>query len=85
MFLSPLYAEVFANVTGAVLELFSTDGAEGAARGAGIGAGIFQNPTDAFSGFNPIKVYEPIRELQDTYQEAYAKWYQVLKNILPSI
>jgi xylulokinase len=85
MFHSPLYAEVFANVTGAVLELYNTDGAEGAARGAGIGAEIFKDPADAFSGFNPIKVYEPIRELQDTYQEAYAKWYQVLTNTLPSI
>ncbi|MEE9167603.1 MAG: FGGY family carbohydrate kinase [Candidatus Neomarinimicrobiota bacterium] len=85
MFLSPLYAEIFANVTGAVLELYDTDGAEGAARGAGIGAGIFKDPTDAFSGFNPIEVHEPIRELQETYQEAYSKWYQVLKHFLPSI
>ena len=41
MFLSPLFARAFADVTGAAVELYETDGAQGAARGAGVGAGVF--------------------------------------------
>ncbi len=33
MFLSPLFAEAFATVTGATVELYNTDGSQGAARG----------------------------------------------------
>jgi len=50
MFLSPLFAEAFATVTGASVELYNTDGSQGAARGAGIGAGIYKGPEDAFTG-----------------------------------
>ncbi len=39
MFLSDVFAEAFANTSGATLELYDTDGATGAARAAGIGAG----------------------------------------------
>ena len=44
MFLSPLFGEAFATVTGSVVELYNTDGSQGAARGAGIGAGIYREP-----------------------------------------
>ena len=40
MFLSPLFRETLAGVSGATIELFDTDGSVGAAKGAGIGAGI---------------------------------------------
>ena len=43
MFLSPLFREAFANTTSAIVELYNTDGAQGAARGAGVGAGIYNN------------------------------------------
>ena len=48
LFLSPLFREVFAAVTGAVVELYDTDGAQGAARGAGFGAGFYSSLDDAF-------------------------------------
>ena len=40
MFLSPLFRQTLASVSGAPIELYDTDGSVGAARGAGIGAGI---------------------------------------------
>jgi xylulokinase len=79
MFLSPLFAEAFATVTGASVELYNTDGSQGAARGAGIGAGIYKGPADAFVGLKPVKTIEPNEKLASAYQEAYQTWEAVLK------
>ena len=79
MFLSPLFAEAFATVTGASVELYNTDGSQGAARGAGIGAGIYKGPADAFVGLKPVKTIKPNKKLASAYQEAYQTWELVLK------
>jgi len=79
MFLSPLFAEAFATVTGASVELYNTDGSQGAARGAGIGAGIYKGPADAFVGLKPVKTVKPNKKLASAYQEAYQTWELVLK------
>lgn len=82
MFLSPLFAEAFATVTGARVELYNTDGSQGAARGAGIGAGIYSDAKAAFNGLQTIKTIEPRRDQQNAYQEAYQRWLTVLKRQL---
>jgi xylulokinase len=82
MFLSPLFAEAFATVTQATVELYNTDGSQGAARGAGIGAGIYKGPEDAFVGLQPVKTIEPNAKLAQEYQEAYGKWVGVLSKLL---
>ncbi len=74
MFLSPLFAETFATVTGATVELFDTDGSQGAARGAGIGAGIYKSHQEAFTGLRAVKVVEPDSSQTAPLHEAYAKW-----------
>jgi len=79
MFLSPLFAEAFATVTGASVELYNTDGSQGAARGAGIGAGIYKGPADAFVGLKPVRTVKPNKKLASAYQEAYQTWELVLK------
>jgi len=79
MFLSPLFAEAFATVTESVVELYNTDGSQGAARGAGIGAGIYKGPEDAFVGLQPVKTIEPNEKLTTSYKEAYERWENVLK------
>jgi xylulokinase len=79
MFLSPLFAEAFATVTKSVVELYNTDGSQGAARGAGIGAGIYKEMQDAFVGLEPIKTIEPNNKLAPAYAEAYDKWEGILK------
>ncbi|HEX8530038.1 MAG TPA: carbohydrate kinase, partial [Cytophagales bacterium] len=78
MFLSPLFGEAFAATTGATVELYNTDGAQGAARGAGIGAGLYKSTTEAFTGLRTTRVIEPRPELRDAYQEAYLRWLRVL-------
>jgi xylulokinase len=92
MFLSPLFAEAFATITGATVELYNTDGSQGAARGAGIGAGIYSSCVvrdascvkgntqyeSAFVGLEPVKSIEPNEKLTSVYQEAYGRWEEVL-------
>ncbi len=82
MFLSPLFGEAFATVTGAHIDLLHTDGSQGAARGAGIGAGIYRSDRDAFLGLNVVRVIEPNKDLASPYQKAYEEWEGVLRSEL---
>jgi xylulokinase len=82
MFLSPIFAEAFATVTKSVVELYNTDGSQGAARGAGIGAGLYRDAKDAFAGLKPVKTIEPSKSMRSAYQQAYDTWEKVLKNEL---
>lgn len=82
MFLSPLFCEAFATVTGATVELYNTDGAQGAARAGGIGAGIYASEKEAFRGLQAIRTIEPNQSLAQAYQEAYQKWIGVLEREL---
>ena len=52
MFLSDVFCKTFAAITGAVVELYNTDGAQGAARGAGIGAEIYKDYDQALPVWN---------------------------------
>ena len=82
MFLSPIFREAFATVSQAVVELYNTDGSQGAARGAGIGAGIYKNPQDAFIGLKTTEVIEPKYEMLPIYKNAYEKWVKILESKL---
>ncbi len=82
MFLSSLFAQAFASVTGSIVELYNTDGAQGAARGAGIGAGIYSNYKEAFVGLDRQKVIEPDKTYQQAYQNAYSNWLSILQSQL---
>lgn len=80
MFLSEVFAEALVNTSGCVLELYNTDGALGAARAAGVGAGIFKGFKECFRGMEMVKRIVPELTLQDRYQEIYSKWKPGLKN-----
>jgi xylulokinase len=82
MFLSPLFAEAFATMTQATVQLYNTDGSQGAARGAGIGAGVYKSPDEAFVGLEPVKTIEPSEKLSSAYKQAYEGWEEVLKKQL---
>lgn len=79
MFLSPVFSSTFASITGAVVELYNTDGAQGAARGAGFGAGIYKSLNEAFSGLKAVKTIEPDHAKLQAYQDAYGRWLTVLQ------
>ena len=72
MFLSPIFRETLAGVTGAVIELHDTDGSVGAAKGAGIGIGIYKDNNEAFSTLEKLAVIEPAGS--ERYLEAYEVW-----------
>ncbi|MDE7495880.1 MAG: carbohydrate kinase, partial [Muribaculaceae bacterium] len=78
MFLSPLFRETLAGVSGATIALFDTDGAIGAARGAGIGAGIYADNHEAFSSLSIIEEVAPATD-RTPYIEAYELWKERLK------
>ena len=78
MFLSPLFRNTLAGVSGATIELYDTDGSVGAAKGAGIGAGIYKNADEAFASLDKLEVIEPDAAKRGEYQDAYARWKNVL-------
>lgn len=78
MFLSPLFTQLLADLTGASVLLYNTDGSIGAARGAGIGAGIYADENDAFAGIDIISKVEPCSRTSDIYSQLYAGWKQDL-------
>jgi xylulokinase len=78
MFLSPLFRTALATVTDAVIELFDTDGAAGAAKGAGVGAGIYKTPEEALASLKRITVIEPDITSKERYEKAYDRWKSLL-------
>ena len=79
MFLSPIFRDTLAGVTGATIELCDTDGSVGAARGAGMGAGIYKDHNEAFATLKKLQVIEPDNKNEAAYKEAYERWASKLK------
>lgn len=82
MFQSDLFRETLATVTGARIELYDTDGSVGAARGAGIGAGVYHSPAEAFDTLQHVGDTEPDTGKIDATRSAYAGWKRQLLNVL---
>jgi xylulokinase len=74
MYLSPLFRQTLANVTGATIGLYDTDGSIGAARGAGIGAGIYRDHHEAFDTLQQLTTVEPCAADIGGTREAYERW-----------
>jgi xylulokinase len=79
MFLSKTFSETIAGVLNAPIELYNTDGAQGAARGAGIGAGLYKDPKKAFTGLKVEATIEPKKETAAAYKAAYGQWVKALE------
>jgi xylulokinase len=82
MFLSPLFRNTLAGVSGATIELYDTDGSVGAAKGAGIGAGIYANADEAFATLEKLEVIAPDTSKAAEYRAAYDLWKGRLREIL---
>jgi xylulokinase len=78
MFLSKVFRETLAEISGATIELYDTDGSIGAANGAGIGSGIYGSFDEAFENLNRRMVVEPANKDHDRYSEAYGQWLTTL-------
>ncbi|WP_075187115.1 xylulokinase [Teredinibacter haidensis] len=81
MFLSDVFATAFANTTQAAVEVYETDGAEGAARAAALGCGYFSNAKEAFSSLARVNVIEPDTNKVGQYQQAYGEWVAALPSV----
>jgi xylulokinase len=81
LFLSPVFRQTLSNITGATIELYNTDGSVGAARGAGIGAGIYKNTEEAFSSLKKILTVTPEEKDIPASIKAYKKWLKALNDI----
>jgi len=78
MFLSNVFRNTLAGVSGATIELYDTDGSVGAAKGAGIGAGIYKDHDEAFATLEKLQVIEPDEVHRKEYLHAYAEWKEQL-------
>ena len=74
MFLSSIFRNTLASITGATIELFDTDGSVGAAKGAGIGAGIYRDNNEAFASLERLEIIEPDANNAMQYADAYSLW-----------
>ncbi len=82
LFLSPIFRETLAAVSGSKIELYNTDGAIGAARGAGLGAGIYQSEKEAFESLQIVSHTVPEALNSAAVKVAYEHWKEVLKKHL---
>jgi len=74
LFLSSLFRRTLATLTGARIELFNTDGALGAARGAALGAGFYKSREEAFASLRRLEVVEPVASDREALEAGYAAW-----------
>lgn len=82
MFLSDIFRNTLAGVSGAQIELYETDGSVGAAKGAGMGCGFYKDHNEAFASLEKLTVVEPDEKLRPEYLDAYTRWKDNLGKIL---
>ena len=82
MFLSDIFRNTLAGVSGATIELYETDGSVGAAKGAGMGCGIYKDNNEAFATLKKLSVIEPDESRRGEYLEAYASWKEILQKLI---
>ena len=82
LFQSKIFQEAFVNTCNVGLELYNTDGSQGAARGAGIGCGYYTSVEKAFEGLKKIKTIDPSEKLVTEYQKNYMIWKNKLETVL---
>lgn len=79
LFLSPVFRQTLSDITGATIELYNTDGSIGAARGAGMGVGVYKNAEEAFSTLKKVVTVTPEKKNEIAGLEAYERWVTMLK------
>ena len=82
MFLSSIFRDTLASISGATIRLYDTDGSFGAARGAGLGANIYANEDEAFASLKQLATIAPRKDYETPLQEAYQRWKEILNQNL---
>lgn len=78
MFLSDIFRQTLASTSGASIELLETDGSVGAAKGAGMGCGIYKDHDEAFASLKRLAVIDPDMACREEYLAAYEQWKKAL-------
>jgi xylulokinase len=78
MFLSPIFRNTLAGISGATIELYNTDGSVGAARGAAVGSGYYKSFAEAFRSLKKLETIEPDTSKKAQYEDAYGSWKDLL-------
>jgi xylulokinase len=82
LFQSPVFTEAFVNTCNVELEIYNTDGSQGAARGAGIGTGYYANEDNAFKGLKVIQKMIPDKNMVANYENIYQTWKAGLEKLI---
>lgn len=82
MFLSEIFRNTLAGVSGATIELYETDGSVGAAKGSGMGCGIYKDNNEAFATLKKLSVIEPDEKHRTEYLNAYSSWKEKLQQVM---
>jgi xylulokinase len=84
MFLSGLFSQTFSNCSDCPVELYHSDGAIGAARGAGFGGKYYPQLRDCYRGMELVRMVEPEKNNSGQIKELYGEWKMGLEDILKS-
>ncbi|MEM8900778.1 MAG: FGGY family carbohydrate kinase [Bacteroidota bacterium] len=82
MFLSKIFRETLSDVNEVTIELYETNGAEGAARGAAVGTGFYANPEESAACLTLLETIEPNVKRKERQEAFYEKWVNTLQNHL---
>ena len=85
MFLSPIFRQTLSDICNVEIELYNTDGALGAARGAAMGSGHYSSRQQTFSSLEVLERVKPDQNSRKTLDEAYAEWKKLLERKLADI
>ncbi len=77
LFQSAIFSHTIATLMDAEIELIATTGAVGAARAAGVSAGLFASVEEALQGTAVAGRYQPEKN-REAYREAYERWKEEL-------
>ena len=68
------------NTSGIDLEIYDTNGSQGAARAAALGIGYYSNEKESFNNLKLITKLKPNKSLQKKYFKYYSGWKKILSN-----
>lgn len=81
LFRSEIFSRTVANLMGCSIEVVKTTGAVGAAKGSGMGIGLYKSLKEAMKNNIIEQVYHP-QEATANYRQAYEKWVYDLEALM---
>ena len=81
LFRSAVFSSTLSHLSGCRIELLQTTGAAGAAKAAGVAAGIYASLAQAMQSIKVVKIYEPRADVSQ-FEKYYQLWEADLKKAL---